>query len=860
MATISTTTSGIPLDYPSHASIARDTTNGDQYVFGRSDNTTGYRVWKSTDNGATWNTYATFTRSNLIEWSSIVVDKNKFLHIAYRVSTSGGGGTDLLFYRRLALVAAQWGDELQVSATDSNGGTPGSYWQGVDIAVVRHNNGAYAIAVVGAVTVGTSRYGVIVIGVSIANYGLPYLNNPIINGNRYFTTNGTAPGRTTPVCEIEHNGDGITSSNPALWVSWGRTKLFCVKLAWLGTARGWNGPASFQTIDSSIPSPDYVAGRWDGTRWMMVVPDTDLNTTVDVYQRNQANNQTTLLQSPVHPTGVVRTLAISYDSVTKDIRLYAVGTSTAILYYVDYVRASGSWGTWTAVSADAISATPPDEYSAKRGGTFGNSRHDIVYTTGTVSPYTLKNIQQVPAYAPNTPTWDTSAVPYVNGGAADVAASLLLDWNFRDTDPADTQSAFALRRQVGAGAFAWWRVSDSTWQAVETFNSTATSALTLASAWALDADATYQFWVKTRDSTALDSGYSEPMVLVPSAKVNPAITAPLAAAVLVTSYVTMTWTAAQQTQYRSVLKTGAGVVAEDTGWVTSTDLAYTPAVVLGDGTAWTIELTTKNNEGLASTTQTRAFTIDYTEPPSPTLVAIPDTANGRVGVVVTNPAPSGTQPALAYQEVYRRVALTSTATLNANPSFAGNVTGWTATGAAGTYSTTQFHDAPGSARVVPTGAAANSYVESAHVPFDRTLSVFAGAWVRPDTINKPVQIQINFYTSGGAFLAAVTKLLNPPVAAVWQYFTMFADAAAYPTAARVSVAIGMASTPAAGDAAYVDEVVVQYLNTDVGTRVASGLAGGVTVLDWRAGARTPYEWRAAAYGANGTMTFSPWTP
>lgn len=857
MGTIATTTTSNAIGYPAHAGIARDPLTGHLYFFGRPDASNNYRVWKSIDFGASWTSYATFNRAGIVEWSSITIDRNKWLHVAYRFSD---GSFDRLFYRRLNLTNATWSAELQVSgspvgAGDANGGVAGGFWQGVDLAVVQHSTGAYAIAVVGANTYAGSKYGITINGVSISASGTVYLNNSIITNNRAFQTTGTAPGATRPSCEVEHNGDGYTSSTPHLWITWGRNRLYMVKLSWQGTSVGWQGPNTFQTIDSTIPGMEYVAGRWDGSRWLMAVVDTDDASIVDVYERNRSNTFTTLRQTPQHPNGTVRTYAITYDGTTKNPRVYAVGTTNATLYHVDFVRATGLWGTWVQVSADTIQGTVPDEFTTRRGGTTWGARYDIGYTTGAVSPFTLKSVHGLTQYAPNTPMWDTSTQPYTNGGAANVNTALTLDWSFVDVDPADAQASYALRRQIGAGAFSWWRTSDSTWQAVETFNATATTALTLASGWGAGTDANHSYVVKTRDTGTLDSPYSAALVLIPSVQVSPVIITPTAAQVLTTNFVTVTWTAAEQKHYRVQLVTNpGGVVAYDSGFVVSGDLTFTVPYELADGTGWQVWLTTTNNEGLPSAVQTRAFTVDYVEPPAATLAVSPQPLLGLIRVTATNPAPSGAQPAFVAQDVYRRVG--ESATLNANPTFAGNVTGWAGVGGTLSYSTVQAHEGAGSARIVPTGAAANSYVEAAHVAIDPARAVLAGGWVRPDTVNKPVQLDVRWYTAGGAFISATSRTLTPPIAAVWQYVSM--TAAPVATAARASVALGMASTPAAGDAAYVDELVMQAHNDDPGVRVAASVAAGAVVDDWRAAARQPYEYRAVTYGANGTQIASPW--
>lgn len=857
MATVSSNTlTSTLLDYPGHSTIARDDTNGDLYALVRLETAAGLTIRKTNSAAASWSGWSPMTRANIAEWSSLVVDRNKFAHFVYRVNESS---EDRVYYRRCDLRSGLMSAELLV-ASGSNGGVSGAWFQGVDLAVVRHNNGAYAIAVAMANTIGTSKYGVYLCGVSITSDGVIYKNNGIINGQRSWYVNGTAPGRTAPTIETEGTADANVSgtpTTPALWVSWGRTKLYCVKLGWLGTSRGWNGPATFQTIDSSIPASDAIAAMWDGSRFIMAVPDTDLPNCVAVYQRNQANNTTTTLITPTHTTGNIRACGMSYEVGSGDLRVYAVGTSTSVLYYVDYVRGTGTWGVWGTVTTDAL--TGPTQFSLKKGGTGRNARHDIIYATGAASPWTVQHVQQAPAFLPNTTVWNMS-VP--SGAAWDINAGLPLTWTFSDKDPNDTQGSYAVRRQIGAGSFAWWRASDSTWQASETFNTATTNGVTIPAVWGADADLPHQYWVKARDSTALaPTNYSDPYAVIASVKANPTIGVPAAAAVITQATLPMTWTVSQQTQYRIVLRL-SGIQVYDSGWVTSTDTAVTPNYTLVDGGSYQVDLTTKNLEGLASTTQTRSFTVDYTEPTVPALVCTPNTAAGWITVAVTNPAPAGSQPAIATQEIYRRV-VTATNTVT-NSGMAGNVTGWTNLGGTLSYSTTQFapQSSPGSARLVPTGAAASSQVvvAAASAPaISLTKRYTVSGWIRPDTVNKPMVIQINFYDVSNALLGSVSATYSVPVAATWYFLEVSGDATAYPTAVKAGPAVGLSSTPAAGDAFYADELQMREANDAVGTRVASALGSSPTINDWRAGARTSYEYRAVVYGTNGGVQNSPWT-
>lgn len=865
MAQITTASITDVVAYPNNPAFARDHSNG--YLYALVQTAAGtLGLFRSTDSGGSWSgtwgpgaTTVAFTHTNLAEWSSLVVDRNGWAHIAYRVSTTGGGGTDTIWYRRCDLNNAAWGSALQTSDNDANGGTAGATWQGVDLAVVRHSQGSYAIAVCGARTQGTTRYGMQVMGVSIGETGVVYLNNPILLNNREFWTAGTAPGRSGVSCELEHTGDGFTSSTPHLWVTWGRTTLNIVKLAWQGTYVGWQGPSSFITLRSGLSAHDAIPGRWDGTRWMSAVINPDNTSQVRIYQRNQANTSTTTLDTPTHTTGVIKQIALSYDSVTRNLRVYAVGTSTTVLYFVDYNRAAATWGAWATVTATAVLGTGGVEFSVKRGGNSYTARHDVV-TAHSGAPNTIVHTAQTTATPPSIATWDTSATPYFNGGAADTAATLTLDWTFTDQDPGDTQGSYALSRQIGAGAVQYYTAAGGTWGGTEVQNSTATTSVTLAAAWGAGTDANHVYKVKVWDAANTPAGgYSAALTIVPSVKVNPSITTPTAAQVINTDQVTMTWTAAEQTARRIRLSTNPGAqVVYDSGWIVDTGLSFTVPNRLANGSGWTVELTTRNNEGLASTAQTRNFTVSYAAPPASVSTVTPVPASGWMSVTASALAPVGVQPAIVSQDLYRRVKTTTI--LNANPSMAGNVTGWTGVGTTSmVYSTTQAHDSPGAAFATPTGAAAQSLVRSsALVDIVAGQKYYASGWIRPTTSNKSVIIQLDWYTSGSVFISSTTVTVSA-VGTAWMFLEVNGDPSTVATAAKVAVSIGETGTPAAGDTFYADEVELTVYNTDVGTRIAAGVGGGATYNDWGAASSVDYEYRWVGTGSNGTTITGPWT-
>lgn len=647
MPTIATTTNADPAIWPNHTLVERDTVDGTMYAIVKATTANTYSLYRSTNGGTTWAVFGSFTRANVVELGSLFITSTQWVYLAYRVNESS---EDRIYVRRILpywTAGGGWEADNLVTAA-ANGGSAGAVYQGVDVVSYSVGSDHWTAVAVG-VTVG-ANHGVSLFGM-FSSYGVgPQPTNLFTGTSRWLVTGS---GRVGPSLSLEHTGNGVSSSNPHLWVAFGRTQVRIVKATWNGG--GWAGPSASVTLLNPVGARDYIPAKWDGTRWVVAVPNPTQTDTVSVYERNQANTVTTGRITPVHPTGVIRQATVSFNAVNGDIRVFAVGTSTAVLYYVDFVRATGTWTSWATVLATALIGTVAGTNFGTRRGSYGTARHDVYTVHATPTPNTFLLTQQSLTYAPQAPTWNLTGQPYSNGGAADVAVALNVDWDFHDPDPADAQTAFALSRQIGAGALAYLRISDSTWQAAEVKNVTATTLRALAAGWGAGTDSPHTYRVKTWDATDVASAYGDTLTIIPSIKVNPVIVTPAAAAVITTDTVTVTWTAAEESAYRLTLTTNpGGEVRYDSGWVTSTVLTLTPALSLPDLSGWTIGLTTRNLEGLASDTITRNFTVDYVEPAIPTLTFNPSVTEGVIWVTITNPAPSGGQPAVATQELFRR--------------------------------------------------------------------------------------------------------------------------------------------------------------------------------------------------------------
>lgn len=145
-------------------------------------------------------------------------------------------------------------------------------------------------------------------------------------------------------------------------------------------------------------------------------------------------------------------------------------------------------------------STSPNSFktfaSRETAGTDSDPRVTVVYTTNS---------------APNAPTLDLPV------NAATIEADLANTFQFDATDPdaGDSTSAFALKIIID-GVTRYWRVSDNTWQAAETYNAWVTTFPAADKQVVIPADAFYSFdadgagtWsVSVKDTAGLASAYS----------------------------------------------------------------------------------------------------------------------------------------------------------------------------------------------------------------------------------------------------------------------------------------------------------------------------------------------------------------
>jgi hypothetical protein len=544
---------------PAAATIARNPATGDLWAIVESSPTV-YTAYRSTNNGTSWASGGTQTLAAVTDIGEICFDSSGAnIHWCY---VEGVSGKDSTYYKRVALsggTASFSATRVEVNWVITGGGTPGDAMPSCACIAYRLPSGAVLVLVASSYTYfsGSQLSGMLADCVLVQTSGTASLSG--MTGARQWATNGDT--NVTPSIDFEHSGDGIASSTPNAWITWlSKTVCYAVKVTWGGSS--WAGPSSTTTIKSGTPSITDAPCRWDGSRLLVAVPNASNGNKMDIHERNKSNTSTTTRTTPsAIPAGTLSSYAVAPNSVTGDFRIFVQGNSP---YYIDYFRASGTWGSWTIVPglSGLVAGDAQRGWSVRRS-TGNNYQYDYLQHDGSGTNI-IRHVAMAINAPPTTPTWIYGAKygPTANGQPMDVGQPLGLAWQHNDPK-GDPQASYALSRQIGAAALQYWRASDSTWQAAEVQNVSASQTLTLTAAqWpgaGGAADATHTYKIKTWDGGGLNSGYSTGLTVVPSTHVDPALTAPTTGATITDPNVTATWTVAEQSAYRVQLLTPLAV-------------------------------------------------------------------------------------------------------------------------------------------------------------------------------------------------------------------------------------------------------------------------------------------------------------
>lgn len=585
---------------------------------------TTYQMWYSDDSGASWtrNTSADITSANVGgsgSYASLFVDQDDHAHVVYNNSSG-----DTVFYKRMASIGTgtSWSGATTVDTAGSS--TFLFPW------VVAHREGT-----------GWKAHVVYQRALSGPSYSVAHVPVTITSGGSITAGSvaSIAAVNAIPVgLDFHHtmsDPTAVQSSTPHLYAAW--ISSSSVKFA-KGTysAGSWTWGTT-RTIGASFGSTT-AAMIFDGARVLIPVQHQATTPTIKLYERDAADTTTT---TRTITASTITKPKVTYDPL-QDVWIVGENAAGTAVVYQTYDRSADTWGGDTTIEAEAVTN---NTVTVRRGGVFVL---DAAWDGASSIRFERTSIASPPTAA----TWVNT-----DNVAADVGATLTLDWDFQDPLPGDTQGAYSMRRQIGAGTLYYWRASDSSWQTTEQKNTSSTTALTLATSWGSGGDANHKYAVKTWDAADTAGVYSAELTVIPSVPSNPTLTTPASAGTVTTATLTAAWTVTDQATYKVELLSAADVSLYDSGWVTSTsDRTKVVGYSLVNGVSYKCRLTTTNSEGLAAAAVTHSFTCAYTPPATPTVVVAANSTLGKITVTPTQPAPSGGQPAVTSIDIYVRCA------------------------------------------------------------------------------------------------------------------------------------------------------------------------------------------------------------
>jgi len=270
------------------------------------------------------------------------------------------------------------------------------------------------------------------------------------------------------------------------------------------------------------------------------------------------------------------------------------------------------------------------------------------YAQTNLAPYIYKNATNTQLVSD---VFVTNIAPLAPTGLIrpnfDAILPVLFSWTFNDTG-GDSQSAFQL---------VITRVSDGvvmldTGKLVSTVSSYTLAANVLVNC------IQYQWKVSTWDKVGVAGPYSALTSVTPSLTPVATITYPttdgfgLPASGLVATWNFSGSTGDIQAFYQVKLTDGNDALLYDSGKLAGNTNAYTIPYTFLNGSSCKLKVTLWNNSGLQSAEKVRTFVVSYTGPATPTLIVTP--AIGHIDVAITNPVPTGEQPVVSANDLYRR--------------------------------------------------------------------------------------------------------------------------------------------------------------------------------------------------------------
>jgi hypothetical protein len=263
------------------------------------------------------------------------------------------------------------------------------------------------------------------------------------------------------------------------------------------------------------------------------------------------------------------------------------------------------------------------------------------------------------------PTAPTGLSP--SGIPKDRAATLRFEWVHNDPNSGDPQSEFDLQ----------WRLQGSgTWNTV---NQATPNNYYDMPAGTLP-KGTIEWQIRTYDQAGLPSPYSSLTVFTAGDKpAAPTFVTPVDGATVAVSKPVVQWSSVGQTGYEVKVLDSTGITTLwTTGQVNSTNKAVTVGLDLENETDYQIQVLIKNADGLWSTAAVSNIHVSYTPPALPVLTTVVSDLAGSITVNIENPTPTGTEPNVSFNDLYRRETGGTWERIAANLASNGSYTDYTA--------------------------------------------------------------------------------------------------------------------------------------------------------------------------------------
>lgn len=331
--------------------------------------------------------------------------------------------------------------------------------------------------------------------------------------------------------------------------------------------------------------------------------------------------------------------SVKATKIGGDIRITWVAQHTSATAYEIWHAADGVWGgsplaTFSGASTYTHSSPSPSQTHAYRlrvksdepnlTGAYSSTSNTVQLLTNPAAPSKL---------APSSTALDVSD------------QDLILTWQHNSIDSTE-QTGYNVQYRLDGGA--WVTLTDL----ASSIERRTILAGTIANGQI------FEWQVRTYGEYATAPAYSpwsSPAVITLSAKPAATITAPIS--VVNSSRATVEWLffddeGSAQTSYRVRLQDSLGTVLYNRTFNGSAGSLVIPNPV-ADGATYTVVVSVRDGDGVWSLESSQVFTVDYADPPIPTIEASWDVDLGAVVVLIEHPAPAVGEVDVDHCQVWR---------------------------------------------------------------------------------------------------------------------------------------------------------------------------------------------------------------